>query len=463
MPSRLAIVVSHPIQYYSPWFRDLASRPELRLKVFYLWDFGVTEKRDPVFGTSFKWDVPLMEGYESTFVPNVSRDPGTHHFKGLDNPGLVAAIAEWKPDAILLIGYNYKSLLRLIFSPRLRKIPILFRGDSHELSPVTGIKPQLARFLRRVIFSRFDRVLAVGKASVGYFRGSGVPQKRIRIVSHCIDNERFRSAASQAGQEAQNWKRELGIPEGATVVLFAGKLENKKRPQDLLEAFLALMSRTSNVEGPTPSHREMRAEGISSSPRTLKVECPEPCQGATNQDAVSFSPRLSTFDSRPSSNPVLLFVGSGPLEAELRAMAGEHLGREVFFAPFQNQSAMPRVYATGDVLVLPSQGRGETWGLAVNEAMNLGLPAIVSSHVGCGPDLIREGETGWVFKAGERDDLGRVLREALSDPVRLRKMGENAKELISAFSFEAATEKVVEAVKEIRVDGGELESERLKG
>lgn len=425
MSFRLAIVVSHPIQYYSPWFRDLASRTELKIKVFYLWDFGVTEKRDPVFGTSFKWDVPLMEGYESTFVPNVSRDPGTHHFKGLDNPGLVAAIAEWKPDAILLIGYNYKSLLRLIFSPRLRKIPILFRGDSHELSSVTGLKPQLARLLRRVIFSRFDRVLAVGKASVGYFRGSGVPQKRIRIVSHCIDNERFRSAASQAGQEALNWKRELGIPEGATVVLFAGKLENKKRPQDLLEAFLALVRRRTNVEGPTPSYREMRAEGISSGPRTLKVE-----------------PRLS-------SDPVLLFVGSGPLEDELRAMAGEHLGREVFFAPFQNQSAMPRVYATGNVLVLPSQGRGETWGLAVNEAMNLGLPAIVSSHVGCGPDLIREGETGWIFKAGDVSDLGRVLRVALDDPERLREMGVNAKELISSFSFEAATEKVVEAVKEV--------------
>jgi glycosyltransferase involved in cell wall biosynthesis len=110
---------------------------------------------------------------------------------------------------------------------------------------------------------------------------------------------------------------------------------------------------------------------------------------------------------------------------------------------------MPRVYATGDLLVLPSQGRGETWGLAVNEAMNLGLPAIVSSHVGCGPDMIREGKTGWIFKAGDLDELERVLREALSDPSRLHDMGENARELISGFSFEAASQGVVNAVREV--------------
>lgn len=425
---RLAVVVSHPIQYYSPWFRTLAARPELRLKVFYLWDFGVTEKRDPVFGTSFKWDVPLMEGYESTFVPNVSQDPGTHHFKGLDNPGLVAAIAEWKPAAILLIGYNYKSLLRLIFSRRLRDIPILFRGDSHELAPATGLKPQLSRLLRRVIFSRFDRVLAVGEASVGYFRGSSVPQRRIRIVPHCIDNARFRSAAPEAREEAQRWKRELGIPEGATVLLFAGKLEEKKRPQDLMAAFLEVVRERGG--------READHKGLGAGSSEL--------DGTNNQQPTAEAPL-----------PVLLFVGSGALEGELRAMAGEHLGKKVFFAPFQNQSAMPRVYATGDLLVLPSYGRGETWGLAVNEAMNLGLPAIVSSHVGCGLDLIRVGDTGWIFRAGDRDDLARVLREALKDPSRLRTMGEAARTLIEGYSFEVATRGVVEAVQEVEGEGRE--------
>ena len=66
---RLALVTSHPIQYYAPWFRQLAARPGLDLRVFYLWDFGVTDQRDPRFGTEVRWDVPLLEGYAHEFVP----------------------------------------------------------------------------------------------------------------------------------------------------------------------------------------------------------------------------------------------------------------------------------------------------------------------------------------------------------------------------------------------------------
>ena len=73
--TRLAIVTTHPIQYYAPWFRHLAAGGDLDLKVFYLWDFGVTDKVDPVFGQAVRWDVPLLEGYEHEFVPNRSRRP----------------------------------------------------------------------------------------------------------------------------------------------------------------------------------------------------------------------------------------------------------------------------------------------------------------------------------------------------------------------------------------------------
>jgi glycosyltransferase involved in cell wall biosynthesis len=114
------------------------------------------------------------------------------------------------------------------------------------------------------------------------------------------------------------------------------------------------------------------------------------------------------------------------------------LGQSVFFAPFQNQSQMPKVYTTGDVLVLPSES--ETWGLAVNEAMNLGRPAIVSTHVGCGPDLIIEGETGWVFPAGDIEALTALLKQILMlDTEALRRMGKAVRDRVGGYSLEAAT------------------------
>ena len=65
----------------------------------------------------------------------------------------------------------------------------------------------------------------------------------------------------------------------------------------------------------------------------------------------------------------------------------------------------------------------EPWGLVVNEAMNAGRAMIVSDHVGCGPDLVRNGDNGFVFKAGNVADLSRVLREALASPERCAEMG----------------------------------------
>jgi glycosyltransferase involved in cell wall biosynthesis len=88
---------------------------------------------------------------------------------------------------------------------------------------------------------------------------------------------------------------------------------------------------------------------------------------------------------------------------------------------------------------LPSYGSGETWGLCINEAMNMARPVIVSSHVGCGPDLVVPGETGWVYPAGDVASLNAALSEALSDLSRLKAMGLAAQAKVSHFSYAEAT------------------------
>lgn len=390
---RLAIVVSHPTQYYSPWFRHLAEHSGLDVKVFYLWDFGVRETRDVTFNTTFAWDIPLLDGYEHSFVPNASKEPGTHHLRGLHNPEAENVIAEWKPDVLLLFGYTYLTHLRLIFSRRLQNVRFMFRGDSHDLVVAEGWKPMVSRFLRRAIFRRFDCFLATGQANRDYFLNSDATAAQIRIAPHCVDNDRFQSISEEAHRTAVDWRRELGIPADVPVILFAGKFEEKKRPLDLLHAFLGMRS--------------------------------------------------------DETKAALLFVGSGGLETRLREAAGECAGKTIFFAPFQNQSQMPRTYAVADVLVLPSYGRGETWGLALNEAMNLGKPVIASTHVGSGPDLVIEGKTGWLFPAGDISALRDRLDMAVSNRGNLRSMGENSLKHIKKFSYERASLALTSAVAEI--------------
>jgi glycosyltransferase involved in cell wall biosynthesis len=391
---RLAVVVSHPIQYYSPWFVHLATLPALALRVFYLWDSGVNVTQDRDFGVAFKWDIPLLEGYDSEFVANVSTDPGTHHFRGLDNPALVERLLAWKPDAVLMFGYNFASHIRLLCSPAMRQIPMILRGDSHNLGRPAGLKTAVKRLLRTLLFRRFSAFLAVGRANGEYFAECARYRRQVFMAPHFVDNDRFRADSSTAKLAAQAWRRELGIPDGAFVFGFVGKFEENKRPLEYLRASALA---TTGMGG----------------------------------------------RSRPI--PVFLFVGSGNLESALRAEAAERIGKDVFFAPFQNQREMPRAYAALDVLVLPSGS--ETWGLCVNEAMNLGVPSIVSDLVGCGPDLIVPGKTGWVFRTGDIPDLSDKLRVAFErDAAEIELMSKDVREHVDGYSISAATEGLMRAV-----------------
>jgi glycosyltransferase involved in cell wall biosynthesis len=75
---------------------------------------------------------------------------------------------------------------------------------------------------------------------------------------------------------------------------------------------------------------------------------------------------------------------------------------------------MPSRYLAADVFALPSRGAYETWGLAVNEAMHMGLPCLVSDRVGCQLDLVTDGGTGWVFRSLDPSSLAEKLAEALA-------------------------------------------------
>ncbi len=381
--TKLAIICSHPIQYNAPWFRQIAQYIDLR--VIYLWDFGVTTQADPSFQKAIQWDIPLLDGYDYEFIPNISKDPGTHHFRGLVNPSLTEALKRFDPDIVLVFGYAWQTILMYLLRHS-RSLPVLVRGDSHRLSPQPPtISSRIRRFLTRYALSRCDGVLSVGTANREFFLEQGLPPSKIYNVPHCVDNDRFAQASSnEVGLEL---RKSLKIPEDHTLLTFVGKFQAKKRPDLLVSAFRKLAP----------------------------------------------------------SNSTLLLTGDGPMKSALEAIAGDD--PKIRFLPFQNQSEMPSVYAASDVVVLPSQGNFETWGLVVNEAMNCRCAIVVSSHVGCGTDLVRPGDNGWIFQAGDLDELVETLKDALADRHRLRIYAENSLKRIQEFSYQVATQNLLQAIK----------------
>lgn len=354
-PPRLAVVCSHPVQYYAPWFRHLAQNLRARVRVFYLWQPALAARPDPEFGHVVRWDVDLLSGYDHEFVPNTAARPGTDRFRGLRNPALPGRLRAFAPDAVLLFGYGWETHLRLALG--WRDCPLVLRGDSHLLGRAPSARAALRALLLRALFTRFAAFAAVGRANRDLYLRHGVPRSRVVHVPHCVDNAAFASAAAADPGAALAWRRELGVPARRRLVGFVGKFVPKKRPDLLLRAFA----------------------------------------------------RLAPPDT------TLLFVGDGPLAPDLRALAASAAPRaDIRFAPFQNQSAVPRALAALDLLALPSEGPGETWGLVVNEAMAVGVPALVSTHVGCREDLVEEDVTGWSFPAGDEPALAAALDRALA-------------------------------------------------
>lgn len=380
---KLAIVSTHPIQYNAPWFALLNQRGNIKMRVFYTW--SQTEqgpKYDPTFKRVVEWDIPLLNGYEYEFVPNVSKNPGSHHFNGVDNPTLINRIEAWQPDAVLVIGWSYKSHLACMRHFKGR-IPVLFRGDSTLLDETKDFRTLLRRIFLTWVYRHIDKALYVGTNNRAYFKAHGVGDKKLVPAFHAIDNDRFASSTAEQEKAIQDFKKELGIGKTEFVVLFAGKLEEKKNPFFLLQ---------------------------------LAGRIPDP-------------------------EFVFLIVGNGDLEEKLKTEAGND--SRIKFIPFQNQSLMPAVYKIGNVLVLPSKGPGETWGLAANEAMASGLPVILSTKAGGGKDLVKD--NGLLFNLEETDRVCSYLLELKNSSEKQRAASDASRRHIRKFSFLQLAEAIEKA------------------
>lgn len=372
---KLAIVTTHPIQYNAPWFRLLQDRGRVEVKVFYTWGQLASEQKfDPGFGKAVQWDIPLLEGYQYTWVNNVATDPGSHHRKGIINPTLNKEIENWQADAVLVFGWNFVSHLKCIRYFH-KKIPVLFRGDSTLLDDTKGIKTFIRRIVLKWVYNKVDTALYVGTNNKKYFLAHGLKSNQLVFAPHAIDNARFTEPNELYQQQAVLLRKQLGIEAEDIVLLFAGKLEQKKNPFFLVE----LLKRHTN-------------------------------------------PRLK-----------VLFVGNGSLGSTLKILAAKD--KRIVLLDFQNQQQMPVIYRVADLVFLPSKGPGETWGLVLNEAMACGKAIVSSPKAGGALDLIEE-KNGMMIDFDDTTAIDGLIEKALQNSFVLQQMGLQSLKKIKLYSFE---------------------------
>jgi glycosyltransferase involved in cell wall biosynthesis len=348
---RLGILASHPIQYHAPVFRELAQRCDLT--VLFAHRQTPQGQAEAGFGVPFDWDVDLLSGYRHVFLRNRARTPTTSRFLGCNCPELGTVVTADRFEAFVVTGWALLAYWQAVWACRRRGIPVLIRGDSQ--LPLK--RPPALRLAKAIVYPSllraFDGYLYVGRRNREYLRHYGVDPQRLFFSPHCVDNRLFATGVVGDPRAVGRRKR----------VLFVGKLIERKRPADIIEAVAVVRAEAADVE--------------------------------------------------------VVFVGDGDLREDLVARAAR-LQVPAEFVGFKNQSELSAYYGAADVIVLPSDSQ-ETWGLVINEAMACGTPAIVSDAVGCGPDLIEPGLTGLVYPVAAIDALAAAIRQVLGwnrGPVR---------------------------------------------
>lgn len=351
-PCRLAVIASHFIQYQTPLWRELAQRPELELKVYFLSDHGRRPGFDPQFGQTFQWDVPLDEGYDWELLPG-GAGVAPLSWQWQLNFGPARLVLSNTADVYLRSDYASPGALAFFYACLAKQAPVLYRGETTLVHEQKG-RTKLKRAILGPVFRRKVYALAIGKLAQMYAESLGVPTDRIVLCPYNVDTRYWESAAQELRPQRAILRRAFGLPENQPVVLFCGKVFEIKCPLDLARAMCKLAQR------------------------------------------------------RPVS---LLVAGTGEQLAEMKTIVARCPQLTTHFAGFVNQSKLPEVYAAADVLSLPSVS--ETWGLVVNEAMYFGVVPVVSNRVGCGPDLV-DG-IGQIHPVGNVDAIVSCLDRVLDE------------------------------------------------
>ena len=360
---KISYFLSHPIQYFSPLLAEMAK--EFDLHVYYFSDASIKGGMDKGFGREIKWDVPLLNGYNYTFLKNYSKSDSLSN-KTFDavNFGVIKKIVQDKSDVLIINGWSYFSNILVIITGRMLGKSVWLRSENPLRSELKKSKKNLFLkkfFLKNIVFKLVSKFLYIGEESNDFFEYYGVPAKKLIYTPYAVNNSFF-----QTNYEAYNNKREsilteLNLPVNHKVILYSAKYIPVKRPLDLIMAFEKL-----NV------------------------------------------PDIS-----------LVMVGEGELRNEMEYYIKKNNLKNVYLTGFVNQSLISKYYSIANVFVMCSEF--EPWGLSINEAINFNIPLVVSDIVGSVPNLVFTGQNGYVFEMGNIVDLSNCILKILNGSIESEK------------------------------------------
>jgi len=252
--------------------------------------------------------------------------------------------------AVVMLGYNDVGRLRIIRWCHRNNIPLFLWGDSNIYGDrATGWKAKIKKRLVGGVLRSCAGLFPCGDCGKAFFAKYGGDDRP--MFYHPVEPD-YDLIFNLSSEVIEKTRGQFHLATNRRRIIFSGRLDPAKRPDLVLESFLAIA------------------------------------------------------DRRPEWD--LVIAGDGVLRDELMARVPQHLGGRITWTGFINdQSVVSALYKLCDILVLPSDY--EPWGLVVNEAAAAGLAMVCSSCVGAAFELLRDGRNGRIFAAGDLAELTECL------------------------------------------------------
>ena len=309
----LTVLVSHPIQYYAPLYREIASRGNMDLHVVYLSDAGAVAYQDPDFDRTVSWDIPLLDGYPFTVLrAGLSLD--TLGVWARHSDRLTETLATLKPDALLLHGYASRMNWVAQHWARRNGCRVLYTSDSNVSTSRRSWKSRIKHAVVSRFFRDVDVFLSTSEANEGYLRQFGVGAGRTVRTPFAIDVARFSKGAPAPGEAR------------AVQFVWAGKLTPRKRPQDFIRA-LEIAARKAGTQirasliGDGPLRDDVR-EQVDALPPLCRVEV----RGFVNQASMPAALQAGDVFVFTSENEPYGLIATEAAAAGLALIVAERIG-----------------------------------------------------------------------------------------------------------------------------------------
>ncbi len=385
---KLAVFFSHPTQHHSAMFQYLAGAKDIDLHVYYYDPGSLGGMFDPGYRTDTAWDVDLTKGTDATVLTNLLRGREVHPFRQI-NPGVVSAMLTGGFDAVLLSGYASPSNWLVLTIAQLTGSAVLYQSDTNVLDMRRKPTSRLKDCLRKLFLRGVSYFLVAGDQNKEVYRRFGIEDGKMVWCPIPVDVARYNEARAdrELPDKLEKLREKYGIPKTARVVAFCGKLIERKRPQDLIDA--------------------LRIVG-----------------------------RKDTYG---------MLIGSGEMEEELRNTLRPD--DQIVITGFVNQSEIPYHMLLADIGVVSSEW--DPHPLVTTEFAMCGLPVIVSHYCGVWGehDILRPGENGFLYDCGDVTALAKQISQLLEDDTLRMKMGRRSLVIAEQQSAEYAAKVVADLLK----------------